>query len=75
MTSSKFLDQFDQFADLIAPAWAAAVEAAWAEAGRRLSPEEIEEILLKVLHEKAPDIFREIHGANVMAAVDGKKPQ
>lgn len=75
MTSSKFLDELDQFADLIIPAWAAAVEAAWAEAGRPLPPEEIEEILRTVLHEKAPDIFREIHGANVMAAIDGKKPQ
>jgi hypothetical protein len=75
MMSSEFLDKLDQFADLIAPAWAAAVEVAWAQAGRRLSPDEIEEVLLRVLHEKAPDIFREIHGANVMAAVDGRKPQ
>jgi hypothetical protein len=75
MTSPKFLDELDQFVDLIAPAYAAAVEAAWAEAGRPLSPAEVEEILQRVLHEKAPDIFRQIHGANVMAAIDGKKPQ
>jgi hypothetical protein len=75
MTSPKFLDELDRFFDLLAPEWATAVEAAWAEAGRRLTPAEVEEVLHKVLHEKAPDIFREIHGANVMAAIDGKKPQ
>jgi hypothetical protein len=75
MTSPKFLDELDRFVDLIAPSYAAAVVAAWAEAGRHLTPAEVEELLHKVLHEKAPDIFREIHGANVMAAIDGKKPQ
>jgi hypothetical protein len=71
----KELAELDQFFELLAPAYAAAVEAAWAEAGRPLAPKEIEEILQKVLDNKAGDALREIYGADVIAAVfDGKKP-
>ena len=68
MTSPEFLDELETFVEMISPAWAAAIVAAWAELSRPLTPEEVEELLHKVLHEKAGDIFREIHGANVMAA-------
>ncbi|SHN86751.1 hypothetical protein [Bradyrhizobium erythrophlei] len=75
MTSPKFLDELETFVDLISPAWAAAIVAAWAELGRPLTPEEAEDLLHRVLHDKAGDAFREMYGANVIAAVfDGKKP-
>jgi hypothetical protein len=68
-------DDFEKFSELILPDYASAIVAAWAETGRPLSPAEVEEILLRVLADRAGDAFREIYGADVVAAVfDGKKP-
>jgi hypothetical protein len=69
-------DEFDRFFDLIAPAFAAALERAWADAtGRPLTPAEIHTALQDALHDAMGDAIREIYGADAGTLVDGKRPQ
>ena len=68
-------DDTDCFFELVAPALAAAVVAAWATAGRRLTTAEIHVVMQAAFDGAAGDAIREIYGADVAALIDGKKPQ
>lgn len=69
-------DEMDRFFELIAPALAAALEAAWANAaGRPLTPAEIHATLQDAFHGAMGDAIREMYGADIGALIDGRKPQ
>jgi hypothetical protein len=67
--------EMDQFFELVAPALAAGLEAAWAAAaGRPLTPAEVHTALQAAFDGVAGDAIREMFGADVAALYDGRRP-